>query len=181
MFENTVMNAVIVFSVLIQHNTLALAAGFQKNYAAYQAGFNDNNPDGIYWIGLDQLSELTATGLYKLRIELVASDNAEYYEECETFQVDGTNGYKMTVGDCTGTAGKYYLGDSIGTNDKQFYAPENDNSYGCGAASGCGWWWPSYYCDGFGLNAQGTHFYWWIDSANAQADLLESHMLLLAK
>ncbi|XP_012998384.2 tenascin isoform X5 [Cavia porcellus] len=92
---------------------------FYRNWKAYAAGFGDRNEE--FWLGLDNLSKITAQGQYELRVDL--QDHGETaYAVYDRFSVgDAKTRYKLKVEGYSGTAGDsmaYHNGRSFSTYDK---------------------------------------------------------------
>ena len=57
-----------------------------RSWAEFKVGFG--NPSGNYWIGNEQLSQLSLTGRYKLKFDLQQRGTGRwYYAEYSTFRV----------------------------------------------------------------------------------------------
>jgi len=140
-------------------------------------------PSGNYWLGNDQLSQLTANNRYKLRFDLQQNGTGNwYYAEYSTFIVQSeADNYTLQVGGFSGNAG-----DALGgwNDDVQFstFDGENDRhpSVNCAAVLGGGFWYGDW-CGGCSVNgARGTdHFYW--DGLPGSHDLQYSRMWLQCK
>ena len=61
-----------------------LRENFYRNWADYKNGFGDKKKE--FWLGLDQIHQLTQAGDKKLRVELEAKNGTEYWAEYETFR-----------------------------------------------------------------------------------------------
>ncbi|KAL1776693.1 tenascin isoform X2 [Sigmodon hispidus] len=92
---------------------------FYRNWKAYAAGFGDRREE--FWLGLDNLSKITAQGQYELRVDL--QDHGESaFAVYDRFSVgDAKSRYKLKVEGYSGTAGdsmNYHNGRSFSTYDK---------------------------------------------------------------
>ncbi|XP_010637747.1 tenascin isoform X3 [Fukomys damarensis] len=92
---------------------------FYRNWKAYAAGFGDRREE--FWLGLDNLSKITAQGQYELRVDL--QDHGETaYAVYDKFSVgDAKTRYRLKVEGYSGTAGDsmaYHNGRSFSTYDK---------------------------------------------------------------
>lgn len=92
---------------------------FYRNWKAYAAGFGDRREE--FWLGLDNLSKITAQGQYELRVDL--QDHGESaFAVYDRFSVgDAKSRYKLRVEGYSGTAGdsmNYHNGRSFSTYDK---------------------------------------------------------------
>jgi hypothetical protein len=144
--------------VLMQQRVEHTSSFFSRTWAEYVAGFGDET--GNYWIGLERLHELTSTGLYKLRVDVQAQSNGEWYwEEFPGFKVgDETTGFELSIDavNCNGTAGKSYIGSANGMKFSTIDVDNDvDSNRHCAAdsdiANGGGGWYKD--CGGFYLNA----------------------------
>ncbi|CAH1799454.1 unnamed protein product, partial [Owenia fusiformis] len=114
---------------------------FYRGWAEYQAGFG--NPDGEYFVGLDNLHGLLAQGNYRLRIELTTwpPQNETRHAEYSTVKVaDASDNYRLTIGQYSGNAG-----NSLGRhNGMPFTTKDRDNdpnSDNCAIRfKGAGWY-----------------------------------------
>ena len=57
---------------------------FYRNWADYKHGFGDHDKE--FWLGNDQIHELTKSGDMKLRIELEAHDGRTAWAEYDNFR-----------------------------------------------------------------------------------------------
>ncbi|XP_047380789.1 tenascin isoform X2 [Sciurus carolinensis] len=92
---------------------------FYRNWKAYAAGFGDRREE--FWLGLDNLSKITAQGQYELRVDL--QDHGETaFAVYDKFSVgDAKTRYRLKVEGYSGTAGDsmaYHNGRSFSTFDK---------------------------------------------------------------
>uniref|UniRef100_A0A8C9IUX5 Tenascin n=1 Tax=Piliocolobus tephrosceles TaxID=591936 RepID=A0A8C9IUX5_9PRIM len=92
---------------------------FYQNWKAYAAGFGDRREE--FWLGLDNLSNITAQGQYELRVDL--RDHGETaFAVYDKFSVgDAKTRYKLKVEGYSGTAGDsmaYHNGRPFSTFDK---------------------------------------------------------------
>uniref|UniRef100_A0A8C5KCN5 Tenascin n=1 Tax=Jaculus jaculus TaxID=51337 RepID=A0A8C5KCN5_JACJA len=92
---------------------------FYRPWKAYAAGFGDRREE--FWLGLDNLSKITAQGQYELRVDL--QDHGESaFAVYDRFSVgDAKTRYKLKVEGYSGTAGdsmNYHNGRSFSTYDK---------------------------------------------------------------
>ncbi|XP_073907270.1 tenascin isoform X6 [Castor canadensis] len=92
---------------------------FYRNWKAYAAGFGDQREE--FWLGLDNLSKITAQGQYELRVDL--EDHGETaFAVYDKFSVgDAKTRYRLKVEGYSGTAGDsmaYHNGRSFSTFDK---------------------------------------------------------------
>ena len=91
-------------SVVIQQH-YGRTASFNRTWAEFKVEFGDVS--GNYWIGNERLHQLTLNERYKLRIDLRAKYDYEWYwaEYMNFFVDDESAGYRLYVGGYSGTAG----------------------------------------------------------------------------
>jgi len=123
--------------LLIQQNVDG-SEFFNRSWAEFKVGFNDTR--GNFWLGNDLLHQLTASGRYKLRFDLQATNGSWYYAEYSTFRVSNEAfNYAIQVSGYSGNAG-----DSLWYNNGAMfttYDRDNDQrSYNCAASRGGGFW-----------------------------------------
>lgn len=102
---------------------------FTRNWDDFKVGFG--NVSGNYWLGNDQIHELTKDGGYKLRVDLQAEEQSSgqlesFWAEYDTFIVgsEATN-YQALIEGYSGDAG-----DPMGPmNGTQFTSTDADNDY----------------------------------------------------
>ncbi|CAC5419653.1 Fibrinogen-like protein A,Ryncolin-4,Angiopoietin-related protein 7,Angiopoietin-related protein 1,Ficolin-3,Ficolin-1-B,Techylectin-5A,Ficolin-2,Ryncolin-1,Tenascin-R,Protein scabrous,Fibrinogen-like protein 1,Angiopoietin-1,Tenascin-X,Fibrinogen C domain-containing protein 1-A,Tenascin-N,Ryncolin-3,Tenascin,Fibrinogen C domain-containing protein 1,Fibrinogen gamma chain,Ryncolin-2,Fibrinogen beta chain,Angiopoietin-related protein 6,Techylectin-5B,Angiopoietin-related protein 2,Microfibril-associated gly len=111
---------------------------FYRGWTAYKEGFG--NVSGEYWLGNDNIHEITSHGNHDLRIELQDFDGNKTYAEYSIFNVaDEGNGYRLLVYNYSGNAGDsltHHNGMKFSTFDK-----DNDQSGSNCADSFKGAWW----------------------------------------
>jgi len=113
---------------------------FDRTWSEFRAGFGSFTHN--YWRGLDEISDLSQTGQYYLRVDMQAKGNQNYYyAEYRTFRVAGaSDGFRLTIGNYSGNAG-----DGLGSlNGMKFTTKDRDNDkrsgYNC-AKQFCGGFW----------------------------------------
>lgn len=111
--------------------------GFQVGWAAYKAGFG--TPGSDHWLGNDTLARLTASGSWRLRVDLSYGGQTAY-EEYPTFSIGNeAAGYALHLGSpAVGNAGDGFL--SAGADGKGFVTLDRDNASACAANYRGGWW-----------------------------------------
>jgi len=152
--------------LLIQQNN-GRSNFFNRSWAEFKVGFNDS--DGNYWLGNDQLSQLTATGRYKLRFDLQSRCNGSwYYAEYSTFRVlTEADNYRLQVSGYSGNAGYDSFGEHNGTmfttydRDNNWWSGHNVHPSGnCALANHGGFWYR--HCALCVVNsAHGSSFVWY--------------------
>jgi len=132
--------------LLIQQNVDG-SKFFSRSWAEFKVGFN--NSVGDYWLGNELLSQLTVSGLYKLKFDLQSrSDTSNwYYAEYSTFIVLAeSSNYTLLVSGYSGNAGRdalsYHNGAMFTTYDRDNDQwPGNMVSSGnCAVYHGGGFW-----------------------------------------
>jgi len=132
-----------------------------RPWAEYKVGFGD--PSGNYWLGNDQLSQLTANNRYKLKFDLQQRSTGKwYYAEYSTFRVmSEAYNYQLQVGGYSGNASY----DAFGYQNRQKFSTfdrDNDGhrSGNCAASLGGGFWYRG--CALCSVNAAGSTstFFW---------------------
>ncbi|KAF5889789.1 microfibril-associated glycoprotein 4-like [Clarias magur] len=93
------------------------SVNFYRPWEQYKKGFG--NKDGEYWLGLENLYQLTRKRKYELKVDLQDFDGASVYARYSSFSVDSeAEGYKLHVsGFINGGAG-----DSMATNNGQKFS-----------------------------------------------------------
>jgi Fibrinogen beta and gamma chains, C-terminal globular domain len=92
---------------LIQQHYAGSGSPFNKDWNTFKAGFRDDQ--GNFWIGNDQLHEITSGGRCRLRIDLQSKTNLQWYwAEYTKFTVDDeTNDYRLNIGRYLGPTQAY--------------------------------------------------------------------------
>ena len=100
---------------------------FNRSWAQFKVGFNDT--DGNYWIGNDRLSQLTLSGIYKLKVDLQARDNSSWYwAEYLRFGVHGeSRNYQLQVDLDSGN-----VGDALSYVTTEWGSPRTTGTTTCG-------------------------------------------------
>ncbi|XP_071162440.1 ryncolin-1-like [Mytilus edulis] len=114
---------------------------FYRGWSEYVKGFGDVNTE--FWLGNDNLHDLTSQGSYELRVDLEDFNGDKAYAKYSTFNIgDQSTNYILTVNGYSGTAG-----DALKFHDKQaFSTKDKDNdSYDSGNCAEIwkGAWWYS--------------------------------------
>uniref|UniRef100_A0A1I8G7M6 Fibrinogen C-terminal domain-containing protein n=1 Tax=Macrostomum lignano TaxID=282301 RepID=A0A1I8G7M6_9PLAT len=124
----------------VQHR-LSGSVDFYHNWTQYQSEFGEG-PDRNYWIGLNSLHALTASGPRKLRILMKAWNDSEHWAEYSSFSVGPeSDNYRLSVSGFSGSAGigvslTYSSGMQFTTKDA-----DHDTSSGNCATRFKGAWW----------------------------------------
>jgi len=127
-------------SVLVQQN-LDGSKFFNRSWAEFKVGFGI--PSGNYWLGNDELSQLTLTGRYKVRFNLQQADTGSwYYVDYNTFRVQSeADNYKMYVSGYSGNAAESFRYHNHNVMMFSTYDRDNDrSSSNCAASRGGGFW-----------------------------------------
>jgi len=135
--------------LLIQQNVDG-SKFFSRSWAEFKVGFN--NSVGNYWLGNELLSQLTVSGLYKLKFDLQSrSDTSRWYHaEYSTFIVLAeSSNYTLYVFGYSGNAGfdafGWHNGAMFSTydRDKDQWPGNMVSSGNCAVNHGGGFWYKS--------------------------------------
>ncbi|XP_011405415.1 PREDICTED: ficolin-1-like [Amphimedon queenslandica] len=124
---------------------------FYRKWTEYVKGFGDLN--GEFWLGLDKIHRLTATGSASLRVDLEDFEGVSVFAHYSTFIVgDAHIKYTLTVGGYSGNAG-----DSLAFHNKMnFTTHDRDNdahhTLNCAIHVKAAWWYND--CHHSNLNGQ---------------------------
>ena len=145
----------------IQRRNASLGTvNFTRNWEDYVNGFG--NLDGEFWIGLNNIYQLTNQQEVELQISVWNDSETSITWNYQTFRISNSaNKYRLTVGGGTGDG---Y--DAFAYNNGQYFSTyDRDNeasSYHCGYMAQGGWWYRS--CTNANLNGRhersglpGTH------------------------
>ncbi|KAI8747800.1 BgiBFREP22.3 [Biomphalaria glabrata] len=123
---------------------------FYRGWKEYRDGFGDYDI-GEFYLGNENIFNLTSTGQYDLRIDL-EFNNTKYFAQYENFKVlSETEKYKLKIGKYSGNAGNNLLSH----NNEFFttYDSDNDKSgVNCAVDRSGAWWY--YICHSSNLNGQ---------------------------
>jgi len=172
--------AVNCIPLLVQQNING-SNSINRSWAEYKVGFNDTR--GNFWLGNDLLHQLTASGRYKLRFDLQATNGNWYYAEYSSFIVTSeASNYLMHVSGYSGNAGNadgygflYHAGMRFTTYDRD---NDLDSSVNCAAVWGGGFWYTE--CSWANVNSgrgRGNYFAWHSEIGR-RIDLQTSRMWL---
>uniref|UniRef100_A0A8C4TNA2 Ficolin-2-like n=1 Tax=Erpetoichthys calabaricus TaxID=27687 RepID=A0A8C4TNA2_ERPCA len=112
---------------------------FFRDWNTYKKGFGNRLSE--FWLGNDNIHDLTAIGTYELRIDFTDFDNINTFAKYKSFNVLGeSDKYKMILGDFVdGTAGDsltYHKNMNFSTKDQ-----DNDqSSTDCSHVYKGAWW-----------------------------------------
>lgn len=134
---------------------------FFKGWSDYKAGFG--NPTGEYWLGLDNLHEITTRGEYVLRIDMEYLSQ-QYYVKYSDFNIQNeSDNYQMSfstfLGGNTGDSLSWHNGKAFTTYDRD--NDDNANNYdspNCAIAFYGAWWYASCHNSNLNGNYQNTSF-----------------------
>ena len=140
------------WTVIQRRNVSLGTVNFTRNWEDYVNGFGDL--DGEFWIGLNNIYQLTTT-LQEMELQISVWNDSEtsITWNYQTFRISGPeNKYRLTVGGGTGNGSDplaYHNGRYFSTYDR-----DNDASSGnCAYRSQGGWW----YNDCYHANLNGRH------------------------
>ncbi|KAJ8268952.1 hypothetical protein COCON_G00115590 [Conger conger] len=120
------------------------SVSFNRTWAEYKKGFG--NLLGEFWLGNDQIHQLTKAKDMVLRIELEDFRGVREYAKYDRFYVSNEFlRYRLTVSGYSGTAGDALHFNKHYDHDQKFFTtPDKDNdmypSGNCGAYYSSGWW-----------------------------------------
>ncbi|XP_076805211.1 microfibril-associated glycoprotein 4-like [Clavelina lepadiformis] len=120
------------------------SVSFERRWADYANGFGQI--DGEFWLGLDNIHEMTRGGGCRLKIELWDFDGNQRHADYSSFSIESAeNLYRLRVSGYSGNAG-----DSMDlSNGRPFSTEDSDNDswtgYNCATNWGGsqGWWFVS--------------------------------------
>ncbi|KAM4641359.1 angiopoietin-related protein 1 isoform 1-T2 [Discoglossus pictus] len=114
------------------------SSNFFRNWETYKKGFG--NIDAEYWLGLENIHQLTNQDNYKLLIELEDWSNKKVYAEYSSFRLEPESDfYRLRLGTYQGNAGD----SMVWHNGKQFTTLDRDrDTYtgNCAHFHKGGWW-----------------------------------------
>ncbi|KAG8436826.1 hypothetical protein GDO86_007782 [Hymenochirus boettgeri] len=114
------------------------AINFFRNWETYKKGFG--NIDAEYWLGLENIYQLTNQDNYRLLIELEDWSSKKVYAEYSSFRLEPENDfYRLRLGTYQGNAGD----SMVWHNGKQFTTLDRDKdaySGNCAHFHKGGWW-----------------------------------------
>ncbi|XP_017314907.1 fibrinogen C domain-containing protein 1 [Ictalurus punctatus] len=134
------------------------AVNFFRDWDSYREGFGKIT--GEHWLGLRQIHALSIQANYELRIDLEDFENSTVFAQYDMFGVGlfsvdpEDDGYPLTIGDYTGTAGDSLLKH----NGMKFTTKDRDNDHSennCASFYHGAWWYNS--CHMSNLNGQYLH------------------------
>ena len=132
---------------------------FYRNWTDYKHGFG--RFDREFWLGNDNIYQLTKSGDMKLRVELEAHDGRTAWAEYDTFRCifyrlsclpmsikyirveDEDQEYLLHIGGYSGTTGDSMTNASYSNNGMKFSTQDRDNdlcSCNCAQEWTGGWW-----------------------------------------
>ena len=129
---------------------------FYLGWSAYAAGFGgppnmDNFTGNSFWLGLETLYQITRTGAWKLRVDLLDQlSGQQVYEEYATFAISSSaTNYVLTAASYTGTAGDALTPHS-GYPFSTYDADHDTCSCNCAIQYHGAWWYTA--CHNSNLN-----------------------------
>ncbi|XP_063436211.1 neurogenic locus notch homolog protein 2-like [Mytilus trossulus] len=115
---------------------------FYRGWSAYKEGFG--NVNGEYWLGNDNIHEITSHSNHDLRIELEDFDGNMRYAEYTTFSVgDEGSGYRLLLYNYSGNAGDslvHHNGMKFTTFDRDNDPNTANNCAVLFKGAWCSWW-----------------------------------------
>ena len=132
---------------MIQRNSKN--ANFARTWAEYKSGFGDVNTKE-FWLGLEEMHQLTKTGKYGVEILLILDAGTHTFLSYDSFVVgDESSKYALSVGTFN-DKGSGFPDRFIHHRGKKFSTMDQDNDgysgYNCAQRHGnTGWWYYSCY------------------------------------
>lgn len=132
---------------------------FYRTWNDYKIGFGNLN--GEFWLGNENIHQLTSTGRYVLRVDIEDVVGTKKYAKYYTFTVAGeSDRYRLTVGEYCGDSGDALFYN----NNKLFHTLDLDTTVGfngnqCSKDRYAGWWFGE--CTWANLNGR------WMPGVNA--------------
>uniref|UniRef100_A0A182S5Z9 Fibrinogen C-terminal domain-containing protein n=1 Tax=Anopheles maculatus TaxID=74869 RepID=A0A182S5Z9_9DIPT len=113
---------------------------FYRGYSDYRSGFGTFD-GGDYWLGLDRIHNITASGDYELFIQLEDFENNVTYARYENFAIGaGNNFYPITkMNGYSGSAGDSY-GSVVGVLFSAYDLDLDNSESNCAVSNGGAWW-----------------------------------------
>ncbi|XP_068105091.1 ficolin-1-like [Hyperolius riggenbachi] len=112
---------------------------FYRDWEAYKTGFGSHLTE--FWLGNDNIHQLTSSGTWELRVDLQDSDFVRYSAKYSSFKILGeSEKYKLVLGSFAGGN----AADSLSYhNETMFTTLDQDNDqYSTNCATACkGAWW----------------------------------------
>ncbi|VDI67079.1 microfibril-associated glycoprotein 4-like isoform X1 [Mytilus galloprovincialis] len=112
---------------------------FFRGWTEYVTGFGDLNTE--FWLGNDNLHDLTSKGSYELRVDLEGFGGDKAYAKYSTFNIgDQSTNYILIVNGYSGTAGdalEYHNKQAFSTKDKD---NDSDSGRNCAEVYKGAWW-----------------------------------------
>ncbi|KAM8934330.1 ficolin-2-like [Pelodytes ibericus] len=118
---------------------------FFRNWGSYKRGFGDEQSE--FWLGNDNIHQLTATGTFQLRIDLKDFKDKHAYATYSNFYIGGeSEKYTLHISKFTGGD----AGDSLSIhNNRRFSTKDQDNdgkdNANCAELHKGAWWYKSCY------------------------------------
>ncbi|KAG8546641.1 hypothetical protein GDO81_030159 [Engystomops pustulosus] len=130
---------------------------FLRNWESYKTGFGSHQSE--FWLGNENISSITSSGTWELRIDLQDFGFINYFAKYSSFKVMGeSEKYKLVLGGFTGGN----AGDSLSIhNGKMFSTPDQDNDAdptNCAYVYKGAWWYNQCHSSNLnGLYLPGKH------------------------
>ncbi|ESN93996.1 hypothetical protein HELRODRAFT_145252, partial [Helobdella robusta] len=116
---------------------------FDRKWASYKAGFGSY--DSNFWFGLEKIYQLTNSGNYRLRFEVLGI-GIWFSDEYDSFLIDSdSNDYTIHVSGYSGDNLNILnqpklLGSTTYQNGQPFSTTDRDSSCGCPGMNNGGYW-----------------------------------------
>uniref|UniRef100_A0A1I8IQ02 Protein-tyrosine-phosphatase n=1 Tax=Macrostomum lignano TaxID=282301 RepID=A0A1I8IQ02_9PLAT len=122
------------------------SVSFNRNWAEYASGFGQGESLN-YWMGLEQLHQLTATGVWRVRWEFSDWNGTWYWAENAPFSVGpASDKFRCSMGplDASRSSVGQLINSNFSPNSWQFSTPDSDNDNhsggSCAQSRLSGWW-----------------------------------------
>ncbi len=121
---------------------------FNKNWMEYEVGFG--SLESNFWYGLKALNELTSTGTWELRVDLVHKNGSTRFAKYSYFRVEGKDSdYILHLREYNNNQSTVI--DALkGFSGMKFSTADHGESKPCAESQGGGWWYSGDNCRGPG-------------------------------
>ena len=116
---------------------------FNRPWAQFKAGFGTYT--GNFWLGLEKIYQMTNSGSYRFRIEVMTTTWKWFSAEYDSFSIspEGSQ-YTLSISGYSGDTGDVMLdrrNNGVGyLLSMPFSTYDRNNRKNCAVAQGCGWW-----------------------------------------
>lgn len=124
---------------------------FKQTFREYEKGFG--SPEREHWLGLEYLHQLTSSGRWELKVDLMDKSGKTAYAQYSDFKIGEGPGYQLNIGAYNGTAGdslRFHNGSKFSSWDRD-QDSHPDSKFHCSKFRAGAWWYNS--CATSNLNA----------------------------